>query len=168
MDNTYSLDEHDFFQLAKQAKGKRLYLRLMILGHFKAGMAKSTIAKVLNTGPNMPGQWIKRYHQGGLSALQDLNRSGRPPKLSDEQIEALKKYILDSHQSNDGGRLKGEDIAMYMHDTYGISYSLSGVYHILHKMNFSWISSRSLHPNQVQDQQEEFKKLCIPCQTGVT
>ena len=166
MTNFYSLNEYDFFKLAKQAQDRRLYQRLMILGHFKSGMKKSAISRSLNIGPNMPAQWIKRFYNGGLPALQDISRSGRPKMLSDIKIEELKKYILDSHLRLEGGRLRGEDIVAHIHNTYGITYSLSGVYNLLHDMDFAWISSRSLHPKQIEEHQEQYKKLYRTSETS--
>ena len=86
--------------------------------------------------------------------------------LSDIKIEELKKYILDSHLRLEGGRLRGEDIVAHIHNTYGITYSLSGVYNLLHDMDFAWISSRFLHPKQIEEHQEQYKKLYRTSETS--
>jgi hypothetical protein len=39
-----------------------------------------------------------------------------------------------------------------------VSYSLTKIYRLLHRLNFSWVTSRSKHPKQSQDAQEDFKK----------
>ncbi len=59
----------------------------------------------------------------------------------------------------DGGRLKGTFESAYVEQEFGVSYSLTNIYRLLHQLDFSWITSRSKHPKQSQDAQEDFKKI---------
>ena len=46
----------------------------------------------------------------------------------------------------------------YIFDEFGVEYSLNGVYVLLHSAGMSWVSSRSSHPMQDKESQENFKK----------
>ena len=50
-------------------------------------------------------------------------------------------------------------MAEYINIEFGIKYSIQNIYLILHKLNFSWITSRSRHPKQSQEVQDDFKKI---------
>ena len=63
-------------------------------------------------------------------------------------------------QKNDkGGRLVGTDIQLFITENFGHQYHLSSVYKLLHRLGFSWITSRSKHPKQSLEVQEDFKKI---------
>ena len=47
----------------------------------------------------------------------------------------------------------------YVEQEFGVSYSLTNICRLLHQLDFSWITSRSKHPKQSQDAQEDFKKI---------
>jgi transposase len=61
-------------------------------------------------------------------------------------------------ESEQGGRLTGGDIIDYIKETFDIEYHPGSVYKLLHRLGFSWITSRSRHPQQSQQVQENFKK----------
>ena len=43
-------------------------------------------------------------------------------------------------------------------DKYNIQYSLKTVYNSLHRLGFSWITSRSMHPKSSETTQNTYKK----------
>ncbi|TEW53788.1 winged helix-turn-helix domain-containing protein [Psychromonas sp. RZ22] len=58
-------------------------------------------------------------------------------------------------------RLIGSDIQSFILEHFGYQYHLSSVYKLLHRLGFSWITSRSKHPKQSIEAQEDFKKFQI-------
>jgi len=66
-----------------------------------------------------------------------------------------------SRQRNDG-RLRTQDLANYLEQAKQITYSLSGMYHLLHRLEFSWITSHPKHPKQDLEAIEAFKKTLNP------
>lgn len=61
-------------------------------------------------------------------------------------------------ESGQRSRLTGADITDYIKKTFDIEYHPGSVYKLLHRLGFSWITSRSRHPKQSQQKQEDFKK----------
>ncbi|HBH7894149.1 TPA: winged helix-turn-helix domain-containing protein [Vibrio vulnificus] len=58
-----------------------------------------------------------------------------------------------------GGRLTGNDIHAYIVNEFGKHYHPDSIYYLLNHMGFSWITSRSKHPRQSQQIQDDFKKI---------
>ena len=95
----------------------------------------------------------------GLEGLQEKPRSGRPSRLTFEQLEQVKAYVIDNAIKPQGGRLQGKDIQEYIKASFNVTYQKTNIYHLLHDLNLSWITTRSKHPKQSSDAQEAFKKI---------
>lgn len=98
------------------------------------------------------------YLSDGIEALNIKKQSGRPAKLTKKQKEQFKSYIVAHAVKSNGGRLIAEDIRAYVNVIFKITYQLSNVYRLFNEMDLSWITSRSKHPKQSFEAQEEFKK----------
>ncbi|ASD69772.1 hypothetical protein B1L02_23315 [Pseudoalteromonas piscicida] len=59
---------------------------------------------------------------------------------------------------DNGGRLTGYRIKQYIEDEFNVSYHPNAIYKLLEKLGFSWITSRSRHPKQSEQVQQDFKK----------
>jgi len=65
-------------------------------------------------------------------------------------------------EQRNGGRLRGEDIRLLLKEHFQCDYTLNDVYDLLKALGMSWISSRSRHPKQDIQTQEDFKKFSSP------
>ena len=152
------LQEIDFKRLARQETNARKRLRLLALAHFQDGTNRSDIARMLKVSRTSVNKWVADFLSKGLKGLNYTTSSGRPPSLSAKQLAQLKEFVVLFSQSEEGGRLTGTDINQYIKDKFGLSYEHSHVYRVLKKLNLSWITSRSRHPKQSLETQDEFKK----------
>ena len=153
------VEDHDFNALAKTHKSVRMRLRFLTLAHFQEGETRTAIAKFLKVSRTSVNKWISQYHQHGMSGLVDKKTPGRPYALSSCQRQQLIEFITKESKSEQGGRLNGTDIQRYINDNFQVHYHLSSVYRLLHKIGFSWVTSRSKHPKQSAEAQETFKKI---------
>ncbi|MEZ8886090.1 winged helix-turn-helix domain-containing protein, partial [Vibrio sp. 10N.247.311.13] len=62
-------------------------------------------------------------------------------------------------ESPSGGRLVGSDIHDYIVKQFDKHYHPNSIYYLFDHMGFSWITSRSKHPKQSQQIQDDFKKI---------
>lgn len=152
------MKKYDFSELAKTHKSVRMRLRYLALAHFQEGQSRTDIAKFLKVSRTSVNKWISQYHQNGLEGLVDKKTTGRPLRLSKLQCSQLVDYINNAAKSNEGGRLVGTDIQLFISENFSYQYHLSSVYKLLHRLGFSWITSRSKHPKQSIEAQEDFKK----------
>jgi transposase len=151
------LKDIDFPSLIAKEQNDRMRIRLMALSHINNGGNPTQTAKYLHVSRRMANEWVKRFNEKGIDGLIEKPRSGRPRALSTEQLEKLKEYVVSHAIKPDGGRLKVTLVIAYIEQEFGVSYSLTNIYCLLHRLNFSWSTSRSKHPKQSQDAQEDFK-----------
>ncbi|WP_096777883.1 IS630 family transposase [Photobacterium toruni] len=156
-----SLNNTDFKKLARQQKTIQMKMRLLALEHFKEGKSRTQIAKYLKVSRTSVNKWVSVFLEEGLEGLQEKTRSGRPAFLSPKQREQLSNYIKLKAQDSSGGRLIGADIHAYILKEFDKNYHPDSIYYLLKRMGFSWITSRSKHPKQSQQAQDNFKKFKI-------
>ncbi|MBE3654989.1 IS630 family transposase [Vibrio navarrensis] len=153
-----SLNNIDFKKLASQQKSIQMKMRLLALAHFKDGHSRTQIAKFLMVSRTSVNKWVHTFLEEGLEGLKEKPRTGRPPFLTPEQKERLSQYIKDKADNIQGGRLTGADIHAYIAKEFGKHDHPDSIYYLLDHMGFSWITSRSKHPKQSQEVQDDFKK----------
>lgn len=133
-------------------------LRLLAISHFLEGKNRAEIARILKVSRTSVNAWVANYLSAGLSGLEAKKAKGRACPLSIKQREQLSSYIDKQSRSTKGGRLTGEAIRAYIVEQFQLSYHPNAIYKLLHLLGFSWITSRSKHPKQSQETQDEFKK----------
>jgi transposase len=110
----------------------------------------------------MVNEWVANYLKGGVSALESKKPSGRPFILSSQQKAELIDYIEKQSQSASGGRLNGEIngemLQTYIQPAFSISYHQNSIYTLLKSLNITWTTSRSKHPQQSEEAQDNIKK----------
>lgn len=108
------------------------------------------IAETLGRARSSVQAWVYAYRDGGLEALADKPRPGRTPRLDAGQLQAPAEH-LDAHNDPakhpDGTRpLRGREIRRFIAETFGVEYSLDGVYGLLGRLGFSVLRPRPRHP----------------------
>jgi len=125
---------------------------------FNNGKSRTEISKLLSVSRRLVNEWITKYLNGGVDALALKKSTGRPANLSSSEKERLKVFVVSHSVKSEGGRLIGQDIQEYIKNTFAVSYQLRNVYRLMSELNLSWITSRSMHPKQSIEAQEDFKK----------
>jgi transposase len=75
--------------------------RARIVLEAATGATNVEVAERVGCGPNTVGKWRRRFAEGGLVALSDEYRPGRPRTIGDEAVEALIIKTLEGPQSED-------------------------------------------------------------------
>lgn len=146
-------------QLAKSAKSARMRNRYLAVSHFIDGKSRTDIAKYLKVARGSVNVWVQKFLDNGIDGLLEGRHTGRPTKLSSQQLEQLSHFIKENSTCDNGGRLQAKDVQVYITEHFKIDYQISNIYRLLHHLNFSWITSRSRHPKQDEGVQTLFKKL---------
>lgn len=144
--------------IAKENNG-RMRMRLLALSHIKGGADRAQTAIYLKTSRKAVNDWAKKFYENGLEGLKEQTRVGRPCKLTAEQLISFKEYVTKNSIKPTGGRLTGKSLVNYIKEEYEVTYCLDNIYRLLNSLNFSWITSRSKHPKQSEEVQENFKKI---------
>lgn len=135
-----------------------LKLRYLSVQQYHQGNSRASIAISLNVSRRLVNEWIKKYLSEGFEGLALKLATGRPPLLNKEQKKQLKAYVLSHAIKEQGGRLMGKDIVKYIQEEYGVTYHVRNIYRLMKELKIVWITSRSKHPNQDLEAQENFKK----------
>ena len=120
------------------------------------------MSRLTFTAPDRVYAWLKRFREQGMEGLRDKPRSGRPSLLDRSAYDALQQKIEDSQSSLSGWRLRGKDMIQLVKDEWGVEYTLSGIYRLMKAIGMSWFSTRSKHPEQDEQAQQQFKKILLP------
>ena len=102
------------------------------------GLTAPQIAERIDRSRSFVQRWCYAYRDHGLDGLKPKAQSGRPHRLATTQHQAFKQRILDGPTEDDGVcTLRGIDAQRILKDEFGVSYSLNGVYKLLHQLNLS-------------------------------
>jgi transposase len=148
----------DLLKRSKAESNKRKAIRLLALSHFYDGKNRAEIARYLKVSRRSVNDWVSAYLEHGVTGLESKKPPGRSSYLTSIEKEKLSQYIVECSSSTGGGRLTGECIRQYIKREFGVTYHLNSVYKLLKTLGFTWQTSRSRHPKQCLETQNEFKK----------
>ena len=118
------------------------------------------VARSMSVAERAVRNWVHRYNRGGLVGLQD-RRKGRQCRLSDSQLEEIRKRLREGARPEDGVcSLRGHDIRRVLEKEFHVRYCRSSVYYLLHhQVGMSYLKPRPLHRKTDPGAQAAFKKL---------
>lgn len=149
----------DFKDLYKAHGQKKQGIRFLALRYLQEGRSVKETASLLFKTAYTVREWVRLYDEGGIDGLLSIRPGrGRKGKLSPSTESLLKGEITNLTESLKGGRLRAEDIRRLIKEKFKVDYGLSGIYPLLHRLGYSWITSRSIHPKADKNLQESFKK----------
>jgi transposase len=137
-------------------------LHAVLLNH--DGHTSGEIARLLQSPRSKVSEWLARYEQHGREALWEGHRSGRPPRLTDPQRQALAD-ILDS-----GPRAYGflsavwnaAMVARVIEEEYDQSYHPRHVRRLLHGLGFSVQRPKRLLTRADPHEQNRWRRYTYP------
>jgi len=117
------------------------------------------VARSMAVAERAVRNWVHRYNRRGLVGLQD-QRKGRQCRLSDSQLEKIRKRLREGAQPEDGVcSLRGRDIRRVLEKEFQVRYCRSSVYYLLHhQLGMSYLKPRPLHRKTDPEAQAAFKK----------
>ena len=128
----------------KNAK-QRDRLRAVLLA--LEGKDAPQIARTLGRSRRFAQSWIYVYRDEGLEAVKATPQTGQPVKLSPQELQRFGARMAAGPTPADEGlcTLRGADAVRILEQEFGKSYTLSGVYKLLHRLGFSCLSPRPVH-----------------------
>jgi transposase len=148
----------DFLKLSKKERDPRMRVRLIAMSHLKNGKTMGETAKMVGIERHSIGMWYTKFKNFGLCGLEDLPKTGRPPKLARENENEFIQKISDLQCSRNGGRVTGYDIQRMACNDFDADYADDSIYTVLKRLDVSWITARSKHPKADSEAQAAFKK----------
>jgi transposase len=109
------------------------------------GQDAPRIGRMLGRSRRFVQEWVYVYRDAGLEAVKATPQAGQPVKLADEA--AFKARMLAGPGPADEGlcTLRGKDAVRILEREFGVKYTLSGAYKVLHRLGFSCLQPRPRH-----------------------
>ena len=147
----------DFLHLYKTEQVGYIRIRYLAFHHLQKGKKRAEVASFLCVLPDTVSSWVSRLKKG-LSNVADIPRSGAPSRLAKDQESDFVESIIQLQADRKGGSITAWDIQALLKNKYSAEYKKDSVYPLMKRLGMSWITARSKHPNQNEEEQEQFKK----------
>lgn len=145
--------------LAHAERDPRVRCRLLAMAYLLQGHSAFESDKLFGLSAVQLRLWIRRYKTEGVAGLADRPRSGPQSRLPEaEHPEFLARLHAGPPPETGLSAWRGEDIRQLLLDQFGVRYSLSGVYALLHRLKQSSLAPRPQHPASDPSAQAAFKK----------
>lgn len=157
------ITEHDSIaalqRLAKKERDGRVRQRIQGVILARRGLTCFQVAGALGVSDRTARDWAARYNRDGFAGLQEQPGRGRPARLEGRAVDRFKARLDRGVRPEDGVcTLRGIDIVRILEQEFGVSYTLSGVYCLLHRLGYSSLMPRPRHHKADGQAQEVFKK----------
>lgn len=145
------------YNMEKNAKAK---LRLLAAIQRKEGKTLDDIASYLQKPKTTIHDWLQRIEHKGLKNLYDSKQSGKPPRLSENQLKELENILSDPPLKN------GIPFVLWVTNLvqyiilkkFNKKFEVRQVRNIIKKINFTLQIPRQEHRKANKELQEDFKK----------
>jgi len=123
------------------------------------GEQTKSIMEKLGRSRGFVQAWVYAYRDHGLEAIREAPRSGKPPKLSPQQLAALQKQLDQGPDPSAGlSAMRGPEVRQWLKTQFGVVYSLSGAYELLHRLNYVPLRPRPRNPKQDAHAVEQWRQ----------
>jgi transposase len=124
------------------------------------GYSCGEVARLLGSAPRTVEYWVHRFEQWGLGGLREGSRSGRPGRLSAEQIRAtqaaLRQRPADFGLS--GNLWDGKTLSAYLEEQYAVQLSARQCRRFFRQWEFRLRKPRPVIARADPERQMAYKK----------
>ena len=123
-------------QLSRTERERR---RLQAMALLEQGWSQAEVAERFGVTQGAVSQWKKAYQRDGPAGVKARPHPGPKPKLSAKQREQLAALLLKGAEAHGyrTGLWTLSRVAEVIQKRFGVSYDISGVWHVLHKLGWS-------------------------------
>jgi transposase len=97
----------------------RIYCVILVLRGFSA----SEVGKLYSASARAVAYWVTQYQEKGLQGLEEEARSGRPAKLSPDQLRKVKVFVR-SETKKHAKPVTAPLVSQYISDSFGITLTV--------------------------------------------
>jgi len=131
------------------------------MSHLQEGKTLLDVADLLKVHWKTVQAWIARFREAKFDGLLESPRAGAPRKINKRQEDFIKEEIESLARNEIGGYITGKDLHKMLSEKMQARCTLRTIYNTLHRLGFSWITSRSKHQHGNRERQEEYKKTSV-------
>ena len=126
----------------------------------RRGKRVDEIAETLGVTKSAVSKWLNKLHVNGVEAAVPVKQTGRPKRLSTEQLKLLKKDLLKTPDKHGyaAGFWETRIVQEHARNKFGVSFVDRHMRRLLHRMGFSQIKPRPADYRANKASQKRFKK----------
>lgn len=130
-------------------------LRIVILGI--EGWTAPAVAMAVGLTRRICQRWVRRYNEEGLAGLEDRRgRESRLPLTLEQQEQVRQRLDAGPTSQDEVCSLRGKDVQRILAQEFHLLRSLAGVYHLLHRLGYSYLRPRPRHRKADPEKQAAF------------
>jgi transposase len=124
------------------------------------GMSCPEVSRLLGDSSRTVEYWVGRFEAKGLAGLVEGERSGRPRRLSDEQLEEIDSVLRKDPESVGiaRGLWDGKGLAEFIKKQYAVTLGVRQCQYIFKSLGFRLRKPRPLIARADPELQEAYKK----------
>ena len=125
-----------------------------------AGLAPSFLAEHCGDSKNSITGWVKSADERGFESLRDGKSTGRPPKLSPEQVAEIDALLQDEPEAHGYRVWDGPSVSDLIRKRYGVDYSVRSCQGMFKRLGYSRVRPQTFPSKGHEDSEarEGFKK----------
>jgi transposase len=157
-------------ELASRTPDGAVVRRLLAIALVLEGHPREAAAQLNGMDRQTLRDWVLRYNAEGVAGLRSRRSPGRPPALSEAQMEELRSMVLEGPEleRNKVVRWRCADLQVEIASLWSVSVAERTVGKLLRRLRMTRLQPRPYHPKKDAVAQETFKKLPPPGSRGVT
>jgi len=124
------------------------------------GMRCPEVSRLLGDSPRTVEYWVRRFEDRGLAGLVEGERSGRPRRLNDKQLEEINAVLRQPPESVGitGGLWDGKGLAAFIKKRYRIALGVRQCQYMFKSFGFRLRKPRPLIAQADPELQKAYKK----------
>ena len=124
------------------------------------GMSCPEVSRLLGDSPRTVEYWVRRFEERGLAGLVEGQRSGRPRRLNDTQLEEINVVLRQPPESVGipRGLWDGKGLAAFIKSRYGVALGVRQCQYMFKAFGFRRRKPRPLIARADPELQEAYKK----------
>jgi transposase len=134
--------------------------RLHCVSLVAAGLPCEQVAGYFGDSPRSVVNWVRHFDRQGLAGLAEGNHSGRPGRLSAEQVEEVRTMIrkTPSEAGLSANLWDGKTLAQYLRDRFQVALGVRQCQRLFHQLDMRYRLPRPSVGKADPQRQAEHKK----------
>jgi len=115
---------------------------------------------LLGDAPRTVEYWVRHFEEDGLAGLVELERSGRPKRLTAEQIQEINRVLRNPPEAVDltGNLWSGKLLSAFIEQQFGVRLGVRRCQYMFRDFGFRLRKPRPLIARADPQVQEQYKK----------
>ena len=120
-----------------------------------SGLTPSYLSTYCGDSKNTITLWVKIADEQGFEALKNKKQTGRPPKLTSEQLAEIREVLEEDDSRKYGYPVwDGPTLSVYIEKTYGVKLCVRQCQRLFHRLGFSLVRPQTFPSKGEQNKQE--------------